>query len=51
MSETTDIDLKIPDEPGVQDVKWLDMEQLLETIGYENAKEIFVKALEILKLK
>ncbi|MBT3690249.1 transcription antitermination factor NusB [bacterium] len=49
--ETTDIDLKIPDEPGVQDVKWLDMEQLLETIGYENAKEIFVKALEILKLK
>ncbi|MBT4121851.1 transcription antitermination factor NusB [bacterium] len=49
--ETTDIDLKIPDEPGVQDVKWLDMEQLLETIGYENTKEIFVKALEILKLK
>jgi len=50
--ETSETNIKIAKkEPGVQEAKWATQVEVLEIIGYENAKEIFIKALELLKLK
>jgi len=49
--ETKDHNLKVTSEPEVKEAKWLDKEEALNTISYENAKEIFKLALDKLNIK
>jgi len=44
--ETNDSELKITSEPEIKDARWVTADEALTLISYENAKEIFLKALE-----
>lgn len=48
---TKDQKLKLPGTKEVQDVKWYPLQEALDTLDYENAKDIFSKGLEKLGLK
>ena len=49
--ETKDVELKVPDVKELKDVKWYPQQQALETLGYDNAKEIFHNGLKRLGLE
>ena len=48
--ETDVVDLVITPEPEIKEAKWATKEEALQTISYENAKEIFQSALKKLKI-
>lgn len=43
-------ELRVPQTSELKDVRWFSRQEVLEKLGYENAKEIFVKGLEKLGL-
>ncbi|MDD5749479.1 MAG: transcription antitermination factor NusB [Patescibacteria group bacterium] len=47
--ETPDSKLVVPQVSELKDVKWFSRQEALEIIGYENAKDIFVQALNEIK--
>jgi len=49
--ETDDKNLKVTAEPEVKKAQWMDKDDALGAISYENAKEIFNLALEKLNIK
>jgi N utilization substance protein B len=48
--ETGDTNFTVTKEPEVKDAKWVNQQEALTLISYENAKEIFKAALKKLKL-
>lgn len=48
---TQEKDLQVPDTSELKDVRWYTAQEALNILGYENAKDIFVKGLEQLGLK
>jgi transcription antitermination protein NusB len=49
--ETKDTEIVVPDVKELKDVKWYPQQQALETLGYDNAKEIFHNGLKRLGLE
>ena len=49
--ETKDQEIVVPQVSELKDVRWFSKEEALQKIGYENAKDIFKKALEEIKEK
>jgi NADH pyrophosphatase NudC (nudix superfamily) len=48
--EAKDEKIVVPDVSELKDVKWYSRQEALDTIDYENAKDIFKKGLEKLGL-
>ncbi len=49
--ETKSKDIKIPDTKELKDVKWYTKKDVLKTLGYKNAEEIFSNGLEKLGIE
>lgn len=49
--ETAETEIKIPDTKELQDIKWYTQTEALQTLGYDNAKDIFHKGLVKLGLE